>query len=509
MAITIGSSPGITLDFEKIQKDGKVFQDLASNLGNIKTHIQEINENLANGQFGTVFLGMVGTIGTLIVSFALLGQSVEIFRGIFESLKSPIAPLTIGLIKFIAIAGIIIAVVAGIAAGLMHLWKTNEGFRDTVLTVWETIQRVITTVLNEVVSFISEKLEMIKQFWNEHGDAIKQAVSNVFNAIWAVIQPIMDMILAIMQFVWPFVRELIIGVWNNIKGVIDGALSFIMGLIKTFTGLFTGDFSLMWEGLKQMFMGALQFIWNLIQLWLVGRVLGILKVFIGRFIGPLKTMWSNVRGIFSTGLNAIRNFFTNIFNSIRSTVGTIMNSIRTTIQNGINAAVQVVMGFFSRFREAGRNIVTSIADGIRSAIGAVTGAISSVTSKIRNFLPFSPAKEGPLQDIHRLNFGGPIRDSIDGDLPEIQSSLTRALHVPDVGIGQVGSSPLLMRLIKSLDALGLNGNHGMLAGAGSEKVIIEVPVHLEGKEVARVTAPYMDTELGKRRISTVRARGGR
>ena len=64
------------------------------------------------------------------------------------------------------------------------------------------------------------------------------------------------------------------------------------------------------------------------------------------------------------------------------------------------------------FFNAGKNIVTSIADGIKNAVGTVTDAIGGVASKIRDFLPFSPAKEGPLEDLDRLDFEGPIGDSI-------------------------------------------------------------------------------------------------
>lgn len=62
----------------------------------------------------------------------------------------------------------------------------------------------------------------------------------------------------------------------------------------------------------------------------------------------------------------------------------------------------------SKFTDAGANIVGMIADGITGAIGKAKEAIDGVVSKIRNFLPFSPAKEGPLSDLHKLNFGGTI-----------------------------------------------------------------------------------------------------
>lgn len=63
-----------------------------------------------------------------------------------------------------------------------------------------------------------------------------------------------------------------------------------------------------------------------------------------------------------------------------------------------------VLDWRERFYNAGRNIVNSIADGIRSAIGSVVDAIGSVVQKIRDHLPFSPAKEGPLRDLNRLDF---------------------------------------------------------------------------------------------------------
>jgi len=62
---------------------------------------------------------------------------------------------------------------------------------------------------------------------------------------------------------------------------------------------------------------------------------------------------------------------------------------------------------------AGKNIVGSIADGIKGAIGKVTDAIGNVTQKIRDFLPFSPAKEGALRDIMKIQIPQSIAESID------------------------------------------------------------------------------------------------
>jgi len=50
---------------------------------------------------------------------------------------------------------------------------------------------------------------------------------------------------------------------------------------------------------------------------------------------------------------------------------------------------------------AGKNLVISLAKGIWSAVTAPVQAIKRVVQKVRKFLPFSPAKEGPLSTLDR------------------------------------------------------------------------------------------------------------
>jgi hypothetical protein len=46
--------------------------------------------------------------------------------------------------------------------------------------------------------------------------------------------------------------------------------------------------------------------------------------------------------------------------------------------------------------QAGRNVIQGLINGIRSMFGSVGSAMSGIASTIRSFLPFSPAKQGPL-----------------------------------------------------------------------------------------------------------------
>lgn len=100
------------------------------------------------------------------------------------------------------------------------------------------------------------------------------------------------------------------------------------------------------------------------------------------------------------------------FTDVKDAASEKFGDVKDAVSDGLTDAVDTAKGFKNKFLNAGKNIVGSIADGIKNGAKKVTEAIGGVVEKARNFLPFSPAKEGPLKDIHRLNFGGTIAESI-------------------------------------------------------------------------------------------------
>lgn len=68
--------------------------------------------------------------------------------------------------------------------------------------------------------------------------------------------------------------------------------------------------------------------------------------------------------------------------------------------------------------------------GIWSAISLPAKAINAVVSKFRKYLPFSPAKEGPLSDLDKLNFGGTITTGIYSGQDEINRAMEAVLNIP-------------------------------------------------------------------------------
>jgi hypothetical protein len=79
----------------------------------------------------------------------------------------------------------------------------------------------------------------------------------------------------------------------------------------------------------------------------------------------------------------------------------------------INQLVQYVFGI--DLFTAGKKIVASLWKGIESLAMKPVEAMKSIVQKIRNLLPFSPAKEGPLKDIHRIKLIETIAEGLSPD----------------------------------------------------------------------------------------------
>lgn len=81
---------------------------------------------------------------------------------------------------------------------------------------------------------------------------------------------------------------------------------------------------------------------------------------------------------------------------------------------GVATAIGAISILLDRtdFTSRGVALMNTLAAGIRQGTGAVVEATRAATQQVRDHLPASPAKTGPLSDIHRLKFGETIAMSI-------------------------------------------------------------------------------------------------
>ena len=350
-----------------------------------------------------VILALVAAaIGPVLIVAGMLAKGIAALGGVFS-----LAGLKIMLI---------IGIFALIGAAIMTLWNENEEFREAVIAIWESIKEWAMNIWGA-----------IRDFWEENGEAIIakakeiwQDIQEIFMVLFRVLKDIWDSLSETFMHVWKLIQKFweawgdtILSVaqtmWNQIKMVIETVINVIKDVIGLVMAIIRGDWSEAWNRIKSIVTSIVNLIKNTISNWI-----------------------NIIRSIVTNGFNIIRNGIQNAMQSARNGVSNAINGIRTAISNGINGALNVVKNLGRSFFDAGKGLIQQMINGIKNMAAGVKNAVTNVVSSVRNLLPFSPAKEGPLSDLDKLDFGGPIATSIEADTKNIQHKMQSMLALPDM-----------------------------------------------------------------------------
>ena len=132
--------------------------------------------------------------------------------------------------------------------------------------------------------------------------------------------------------------------------------------------------------------------------------------------------------------------------------------------------VEFITSLPSKLFEAGKKLMEYLASGIMSAINKPIEAVKALAQKIRNFFPFSPAKEGPLRDLHKIKLMETITQSLS------PSPVFQALYKMTSAIKSSLLSLPMPVLTPALAGLSMGGFAGRLLSAsqGSPTPVINL-----------------------------------
>lgn len=168
--------------------------------------------------------------------------------------------------------------VAALAAGIVALWNTNEGFRNAVQPIWETIKS----------TFISA-WTAIKTVWD--------TVKPYFSAIWEAIKTVFSVVSTVLGGFFSSAWIAIKAVWDVASGFFQGIWDGISAVFAPVEEILSGDFSGAWEAIKDIWEGAGEWflgigediisgLWDGISGsidWLKGKIKGLGKSITGWF----------------------------------------------------------------------------------------------------------------------------------------------------------------------------------------------------------------------------------
>lgn len=236
----------------------------------------------------------VSVIGSISTAFGTVSGAMAAAGGASGAVGAAIAAIT-------GPVGIAIAAVAGFIAIFVLLFKNNETFRNSVITVWNQIKTIMAGVFEAIKALIQAFVQVAGAVWQKYGADIVTVISAAFNVI---------------------------------ATVVTTALNLIKNIIQIVTSLIKGDWQGVWDGIKNL----TQNLWNGIQ----SVISGVLNL---------------IKGIISVETGFVKNTITGAWNTVKSVTSSIWQGIKTAIETPINAAkntvknaIDAIVGFFRNIK---------------------------------------------------------------------------------------------------------------------------------------------------------------
>lgn len=162
------------------------------------------------------------------------------------------------------------------------------------------------------------------------------------------------------------------------------------------------------------------------------------------------------------------------------------------IEVGANLVTKVKEGFSQKIQDAkrwGKDIIDNFINGIKEKWEHLKQTVKNVAQSVKDFLGFSEPKEGPLSDFH--TYAPDMMDlyakGIDDNMTKVEGSVANvARSISGSFTADVGYNlPDIAGYAADLSA-------SMTAKASTE---IIVPLTVDGREIARASAWYMNEQL--------------
>lgn len=361
-----------------------------------------------------VFAGRLGIAGKALLVF---GRSARIA---WIALTGPI--------------GIAVAVIAGLVALGVKLYKEWAPFRNLVNSIGAAIKTVFINSLNA----LKPALESVKAAWADFmkalaGTGIFTAIQKIGDAFNKNAGPAMTKFQGVMQKLMPIVRTVgmfllkvfagtVVEAFKGIGQVIEGTIKIFTGLINFFTGLFTGNWQQMWDGIKQIFSGALGTILGALRVWLAVGILKLFKLGFMLIKSIVMLGWTVIKSLFRSGSSAligiVRAPFSIIGGLIRGYIRIWMAIIRT--------GWAIIKGIFLTTLRVLKAIVTG---NFRAIPGIITGAMGRVLSVVKG--AWNRVRSSVGDALKRI--GKAVTDGFKGVLSTLKSFPGKAVS----GIGDL------------------------------------------------------------------------
>ncbi len=361
----------------------------------------------------------ISKVGTAMKAFSSLAQGIMTLSAKVGGMSGLMGKLGAAIGGISAPVVAVVAVVGTLVAAFIHLWNTNEGFREAIIGTWNRIKETVSGFCQGIVDRLNalgfsfqDITDVIKTVWNGLCQFLAPVFEGVFNHIADILSTVTGVITGILDVfiglftgnwsqMWSGIKEIFSSVWNGIVSFFTNTMNVLKGVADVVLGWFGTSWNGAWAGIRDFFAD----IWNGIAVFftstwdtlkdivrtgimLVGSIISGAADMITlpfRFIwencrDTVASIWSRIRSVISAAFSAVKNTVSTAMNAIKTVSGTAWNAISTKVSTVVNAIKTVVTNVFN----AVKSVAASVWNGIKSTIGSVADGIKSKVSNVFN-----------------------------------------------------------------------------------------------------------------------------
>lgn len=309
----------------------------------------------ALGPFLVILGTVISKVGVAMQAFSKLGLKITSLVSNAGGLSGVMGKVGAAIGGISAPVVAVVAILAVLATAFVHLWRTNEDFRNSIIAIWERIK----SVFSGFAQGITDRLNALGfDFQN-----FKEVVSAIWNGLCNFLAPVFE------------------GVFTQIANILEAVLGVITGILDVFIGIFTGNWSQAWEGVKGIFGSVWDFIKNTFTNYM-NVIQNVANVVLGWFGTSWNEVWTGIKDFFINLWTGITTFFTNLWEGIKNTVQTAIMFIAALFE----AAFDIITLPFRFIWENCKAVVIAVWDAIKSKVATVINAVSKVISTVMNVI---------------------------------------------------------------------------------------------------------------------------
>lgn len=288
--------------------------------------------------FGTTLQTIKTSIDLVKAGYAGLAMQMGGIPAIISSLMAGFSGMLVPVLSVVAVIGVLVA-------AFVTLWKTNETFRNKIVSVFDEVK----TKIGESINNIKETLSNLNVDFS--------GVINALKSLWIGFCNI--------------IAPLFTNAFQGVVTVIESVMTIIEGIVQTAVGIINGDIDLFTKGIGTIFSGLLTGITGL-----ASNILSLVGELGANILSALGL--EDIAEVFQTFFETISEIFEQIPEVVNSAFEIVGGFFTETLPEFIDSAVETIQGFAD-------NVVAFFTETIPEAFNSFVELVGGI---VDNFIKF-------------------------------------------------------------------------------------------------------------------------